>query len=66
MNQISDNEPVDDRTPEELEDDLAAELQERIRLSFIEPTYTLEQVLERSQRPRTELRLLNELTKTTP
>ena len=62
MDQISPNEPVDDRTPEELEDDLAAELQERIRLSFIEPTYTLEQVLERSQRRRTELRTLKKLT----
>jgi hypothetical protein len=50
----------DDRTPEELEEDLGAELQERIRLAITGKTYTLEEVLERSKQRRTELSALTQ------
>jgi hypothetical protein len=48
----------DDRTPEELEEDLAAESHERIRLAITGKTYTLEEVLERSKQRLTELSAL--------
>jgi antitoxin (DNA-binding transcriptional repressor) of toxin-antitoxin stability system len=48
--------PDDHRTPEELEADAASEIEERLALAEREPTFTLDEVWERSQRYVAELR----------
>jgi hypothetical protein len=54
---------ADDRCPEDLEEDLAAELQERLRLVQTERTYTLDEMRGRTQQRLTQLNSLNELMK---
>jgi hypothetical protein len=54
----------DTRTPEELEEDLDAELLERIRKAMTEPGIPWEEVKERRLRRRTQLNAVRELTKT--
>ena len=54
----------DKRTPEELEEDLAAELHERIRKAITGRTYTLEQMRARTHQRLTELNSLKTLMQT--
>ncbi len=57
---------ADDRRQEDLDEDLAAELQERMRLVQTERTYTLDEMRERTRQRLTQLNSLNELMKIEP